>query len=380
MVRPDYLAFEWCLPCLWFFVWPLPGEDSARIRARAWLALLLLGQSLHVFPVPGSQIAWGTVLIIPLAVTGAWEAAAWLARRRPDGWAASRRIATAAGLGVACLTAVSSWNFVKVAGRYRNSQSIGLPGVELVRLPENASALFRVLAHNAAAHTDLLFSLPGTFSFNIWTELPTPTLANVTHWFSLLDAGRQQAIIRELETHPRAGVIVYPGHMKFLADRNLAPRGPLVDYIMQNFDTAFGFDEVEFRVHRGRKIMPFLVAELLTLSPEAKGRLEEESTQLKFALLPLPGRAISRIEIASAVPGKTVVLNAANARLEVTPANSRGEPIGPAQRVAWPASISSPSILSVYYDGAKLPTIRRGTTIVVRGVDGAEVALARLGF
>jgi len=380
MVRPDYLAFGWCLPCLWFFVWPLTGEDPAHIRARAWLALLLLGQSLHVFPVPGSQIAWGTVLIIPLAVTGAWEAAAWLARRRPDGWAASHRSAFAVTLGVAGLTAVSTWNFVKVAGRYRDSQSIGLPGVEMVRLPENAAALFRVLAYNAAAHADLLFSLPGTFSFNIWTDLPTPTLANVTHWFSLLDTGRQQAIIRELEAHPRACVIVYPGHIKFLADRNLAPRGPLVDYIMKNFDTAFAFDDVEFRVHRGRKIMPFLVAELLTLSPEANDRSEAESSLLKFALLPMPGRAIARIEISSVVPGKPAVLNAENARLEITPANSRGEPVGPAQRVAWPATITSPSILSVYYDGAKLPMIRRGTTIVVRGVDGAEVALARLGF
>ena len=32
------------------------------------------------------------------------------------------------------------------------------------------------------------------FSFNLWTGLPSPTSANVTHWFTLLTEAEQQAI------------------------------------------------------------------------------------------------------------------------------------------------------------------------------------------
>lgn len=379
MVRPEYLAFGLALPCLWFFVWPLAGEEPARTAARAWLALLLLGQSLHVFPVPGSQIAWGTVLVIPLAAMGGWEAATWLARHRAGAWLTSRPFALAASVAVAGFAVITSWNFAQVAGRYRDGQNLSLPGAELIRLPDNSAALFRVLAYNAAAHADMLFSLPGTFSFNLWTDLPTPTHANVTHWFSLLDAGRQQEIIRELEAHPRAGVIVEPGQVKFLVERGLGPKGPLFDYLAQNFEPAFAFDDVEFRVRRGRRIAPFLVAELLTLPPAANVPPNAESTLLKFTLPPLPGRAIASIELSSRVPGKPALLNASNARLEIAPANASGEPAGPAIAAAWPAAIAGPAILSIYYYRERLPPASPMATIIVRDATGAEIALARLG-
>lgn len=374
-VRPDYLAFGCALPCLWLFAWPLAGEEPAKIHARAWLALLLIGQSLHVFPVPGSQIAWGTVLVIPLAALGAWEAATWLARRYTGRWLATRAVVIAA-LGV--FSVATGWSFSRIAARYRDGQSIGLPGAGAIRLPDNSAALFRVLAHNAAAHADVLFSLPGTFSFNIWTDLPTPTHANVTHWFSLLDDARQQAIIRALDAHPRACVIAMPGQVKFLADRGLAPKGPLFDHIAQNFEPAFSFDDVEFRVRRGRQVALFHVAEMLTLSPASGAQAEAESTLLKMALFPLPHRAIASIEILSPATGGPTVLNASNARLEIAPANARGEQAGPARPLNWPATIAGPGILSIYYRREEFPPVGRDAVIVVRDPNGTEVALARL--
>ena len=377
-VRPDYLAFGCMLPCLWLFAWPLGREEPGKTSARAWLALLLLGQSLHVFPVPGSQIAWGTVLVIPLAALGAWEAATWLARRAPAKWFAAPRTAFAATVGLVVFSGGTSWSFAQIATRYPSGQSIGLPGAEAIRLPDNSAALFRVLAHNAVAHADMLFSLPGTFSFNIWTGVPTPTHANVTHWFSLLDATQQQAIIRELDAHPRACVIVQPGHVKFLADRNLAPKGILYDYIAQNFEPAFAFDDVELRVRRGRKIAPFLVAELLTLAPAAEAKPNAESTLLRFSLLVPPRAAIASIEISTLGSKGPAALNASNARLELSSANTRGEPIAAAHSANWPLAISGPVILSVYFERERFGPIVGGATIVVRDADGHEVALARV--
>lgn len=381
MVRPDYFAFGWALPCLWLFVWPLAGGSHAQTAARAWLAFLLLGQSLHAFPVPGSQIAWGTVLVVPLAAIGAWEAVNWLAAHHGRNRAALLRpAALAASAGLAAFVAFTGWNFTQVATRYGDGQNLEMPGAERIRLPDNSAALFRLLTQNAVAYGDLLFSLPGTFSFNIWTELPAPTLANVTHWFSLLDAGKQQAIIRQLEAHPRACVIVQPGHVRFLAERNLAPKGPLYDFIQREYEPAFAFDDVEFRVRRGRQIRPFLVAEMLTLAPAANAAPGAATTLLRFTFFPLPGRPVASLEISSPVTGKPTVLHRGNARLEVTPVNIRGEATGPAHATPWPAKLSGPSELSVYYDREKFSPAGQGATIILRDADGQEIGLARLGL
>ena len=381
MVRPDYFAFGWALPLLWLYVWPLAGVPSARNAARAWLAFLLLGQSLHAFPVPGSQIAWCTVLVVPLAAIGAWESAIWLAehhgRTRP---ALLRPAALAAGAGLTAFAAFTGWNFAQVATRYGDGQNLEMPGAERIRLPDNSAALFRLLTQNAVAHGDMLFSLPGTFSFNLWTELPAPTLANVTHWFSLLDADKQQAIIRQLEAHPRACVIVQPDQVRFLAERKLAPKGPLYDFIQREYEPAFAFDDVEFHVRRGRKIRPFLVAELLTLASAANPAPGAATTLLRFTFFPLPDRPIASLEISSPVTGKPTVLHRGNARLEVRPVSIHGEATGPAQPLPWPAKLSGPSELSVYYDREKFSPVGQGATIILRDADGQEIGLARLGL
>ena len=67
------------------------------------------------------------------------------------------------------------------------------------------AAELRSLSVNAVAHCDLLFSLPGMFSFNLWTGLPSPTAANVTHWFNLLSPAQQAAVIAKLFAHFKVG-------------------------------------------------------------------------------------------------------------------------------------------------------------------------------
>ncbi len=374
LVRPDYLAFGWALPCLWLFAWRLSDETSGAAAGRAWVTLLLLGQCLHVFPVPGSQIAWGSVLALPLAALGAWEASAWLARHRLPAWSARRGAARAATGVVAAFFALTAWRFAGVAARYAEGENLGLPGAELIRLPDHAAARARVLSLNAALHADVLFSLPGMFSYNLWTDRPTPTRANVTHWFSLLDERRQQAIIAALEAQPGAVVIVDRGHVDFLAERKLAPKGPLHDYLVRAFEPAFALDRVEFCVRRGRKIQPFLLGDVLTRQPGADGPGEDSLLRLT-TFLP-PGTAVAAIEVRT--PRGPLVLREGNARAEVTPVNARGEPTAPARAQAWPLAVTGPAMLSIYHDRTGQPVPAGGATVVLRAADGREVGLARL--
>ncbi len=268
-ISPDNLVFAFSASCLWLFLWPLAGEEPATVIARSWLGLLFLGQWLHVFPVPGSQIAWGTFLALPLAAIGAWQAAAWLAQQYRALFTLARARVLGAALAVAlvALAVVTGNRLIQIGERYLGSRSLALPGAEAVRLPDSTTALYRLLVFNANAHSDMVFSLPGMFSFNLWSGLPTPTLTNVTHWFSLLDDAQQQAIIRSLENHPRACVIVQKDHLEFLRQHQLTPGGPLYDYIMSRYETAFEIDGFQFRVRRGRHVAPLLTAEIFGQKP-----------------------------------------------------------------------------------------------------------------
>jgi hypothetical protein len=385
-ISADNLVLAFGASCAWFFVWPLADSPGNFNAARTWIGLLLLGQFLHPFPVPGSQIAWGTFLTLPLAAIGAWEAAQWLARR--FGLEAARRarwtILPRALVGA--LAGFLAWQLAQIGRQYFEGRTLTLPGAELIRLPDQSTARYQVLSFNALTHSDVLFSLPGMFSFNLWTGVPPPTLANVTHWFSLLTRGQQQAIIHELEQHPRATVIVETGHVQFLREHQLAPAGPLYEYIEREFTPAFAIDGFEFRVHRGRQVAPYFTAEVFTRPPsasatDAKRDSEQDLTHTRLVMpLLLPAeQPVATIEIVSTNRRMApVTLRAEDIRLEVTPITLQGEPRGPTARAALPLALKGPALVAVYFDGRALRFDVADTLIVLRNTAGAELGLVRL--
>jgi hypothetical protein len=372
---PANAVFALAVPWLWLMVWPLSGESAASSSGRTWMALLLLGQCLHAFPVPGSQVAWGSVLALPLAAIGAWEAMTWLTRNGAYPRLARRANVVVAQAMVVTFALTVGWRFAGVAARYRDGQYLAQPGAEMIRIPDTAAALYRLLTLNASVHTDMLFSLPGMFSLNIWTGLPTPTYANVTHWFSLLDGSRQQAVVDALEAHPRACIIIDRGHVDFLKLLGFGPRGLVVDYIAKNFEPAFVADRFEFCVRRGRHIEPFLVGDLLTrVEPDGSDKSAKESTLLKFNTLLAIGRPVANVELTT--ENRHLQLDATNARVEIAPANRHGEIIGRARPQAWPFTLKGPSIVYIYFDREGQIVTEHGGTLVLHDSVGDEVALA----
>jgi hypothetical protein len=86
----------------WIFVVPLCADDRGA-AARAWVALLLVFQFLHAYPVAGSQINWGTCLWVPLLALGLHDAGPEI-RRWLGQWS---RLGVGVGCGViVCVTAL----------------------------------------------------------------------------------------------------------------------------------------------------------------------------------------------------------------------------------------------------------------------------------
>jgi hypothetical protein len=374
---PDRIVFGYGAACLWVFLWPLPGESDVRCAPRTWVGLLWLGQYLHAFPVAGSQIAWGTFLVVPLAALGAHEAMTWLvARNQSEPRPRAPAAIWAFRLGILALAITPAWRFGQASSRYREGSDLALPGAEFLRLPSESTALFRLLTVNANAHGDMLFSEPGMFSLNLWSGLPAPTHANVTHWFSLLSGERQQGIIASLEAHPRTCVIVQRDHINFLTQRSFAPAGPLHDYVTENFTPAIVLDDFEFRVRKGRQIDPLLLGEMLVQTDIQNA----ENTALKLRIVLPADRPVARVELSAprAPNHAPLVFDATNARVEITPTDLRGMPIGPTKAAPWPFQVEGVATVVIHFDRFKLPRPVAGGLITLRGPDGSEAALARL--
>lgn len=240
----------------WLFAVPLRDAGSRAATARLWLAWVFVWQTLHAFPVAGSQVAWGSLLGAPLLVLGTWEAVTELAgAKRALAW-----FLRAAACGIvfapAGILARTGWEY------WRMSAALGLPGAERLRVPSNIALALRTMTRNAARHGGTLFSHPGMFSFNLWSGRPTPTPANVTLWSTLLTDAQQEEIRARLAADPRAVIIGQEYVLNHVILQGFAPRGALNRHLVENFLPAFRIDTYVFWVQRGRAIAPVGTARL----------------------------------------------------------------------------------------------------------------------
>lgn len=332
------VGLNYGVPLAGLLAWPLDQRNPAvrpADQARAWLALILVFQSLHAYPVAGSQLGWGTFLCVPLMALGFEDAVRVASRTLAPSMATMVRATTIGALIL--LAAHLSITTVVVSGRLlvdTAQEPIGEPGAERISMPAAYSSSIRILSENVRAHGDVLFSLPGCYSFNLWTGVDTPTLANVTHWFSLLNDGQQHAIIRRLDSADRPVFIVQHAVLADAVGSGVRPQGPLMEYLLSSFHRAFAIESYSFWVRNGRSIAPLSTG---TLSP-APGDSSKQ-LQLHLAMAPRSGK-IASVELWSTVGAheQLLVLDASQTEVTLTPLSLDGTAAGPPQAVSWPWS------------------------------------------
>ena len=230
-------------------VFPTGGEqDSPLFRARLWIAWVYIWQTLHAYPVAGTQLVWGSFLFIPIAIIGWFDAIEHLRLRFPK----INLLAITVPLLAASLATAQLFQYSRVWWRY--SVPLGLPGARWLRPQPDTATIFQVLQPNLMLHANTVFSFPGMFSFNIWSNKPTPTAANATHWFSLVPRKQQQEIVEKLMADPRACVVMNRLHLHYLYDFEFIPDSPLKDYLFHDFAPAIRIGNYDLWVKRGRRI------------------------------------------------------------------------------------------------------------------------------
>ena len=364
-------TMSYMVPFAWIFVLRLaPDEKGDRPNVASWIGLLLVLQYLHAYPVAGSQIAWGTFLIVPVMALGLDDTRRFLDQQK-------RLLASVSISLVFPAIAIFATARLGEIGwhRYKESRPLGLPGAENIRVPEEFASTLRILSLNAAAHGDMLFSLPGMFSFNGWTDLPTPTLNNTTHWFSLLKQKQQDEIAAAIGRSHRPVLIIHRGLLEFLTDSNFVVRSTLNDYLKQTFTPVFKLGKYEFLVHKGRQVVPLDTAELLQLSHPQPGMAPN---RLEIIVAVPAGSKVARIELATLADKSSVLKHwdKSTNDLTATPINLQGIALAAETNPAWRTPLPPLVRLDLSLK-APLSFVRRYTVVYLRDEEGAVVAEAR---
>ena len=345
----------------WLFVPRLHDQDE-NAPVRAWVALVLVFQFLHAYPVAGSQINWGTYLFVPLLALGVHGAAPVYA-----GWLGPRlRLLRPIGAGFILLVSLIMINELSSIGRARYfspDPQLGLPGAENIRLSADMVTTLQVLDENLVAHAATVFSLPGLYSINLWSGRPTPTLTNATHWFSILSEDRQQETIRQLEADPRAAVVYQKDVIDYLARTGFPIGGALHAWLEANFTPAFAIDGYEMRVRRGRRIAPLSTAQFAI-----------EGETVRFTLVfRVPAQPVAAVELRSLFAPNQVLL-----RLTPGDARFQSEAIDLAGTATGTATAAGGILrLGLEFPSRRLPFAARNTILIVP-VDAAGHGLARI--
>jgi hypothetical protein len=222
--------------------------DARQGAARRVLAFTAILMALQVYPMPGTQVALGTLLLLPIALVLIPEAEHELNRPRT-----ASRIAffgvDAPGLIMVAMLAIFA------GARIQHSVSSGIPlrmpGAENVRSGEADVAAYGWLTANLREHCDRFITAPGFNSLHLWTGIPPVSSLNTTVWPVLLDNAQQEQIVEAAAPVERLCVVASgPAMRHLLAGPDTASR-PLASFIAREFETRASYGEWQFRVRHG---------------------------------------------------------------------------------------------------------------------------------
>ncbi|GAC1507920.1 MAG: hypothetical protein NVS1B3_08720 [Candidatus Dormibacteraceae bacterium] len=238
LVPVPRLAHPLVLPfaLAWVVAAPIGSRDGFATLdfARALLAALAILQSLHAFPVPGSQVAWAALPLIPVGAICIADGLSQLGLK--EGRAQVATALVFISLAVTWLPPV--WQ--KSRSAYASDVALGLPGASLVRVPSDQAAVLRDVSQSIRDNCDTFISLPGLDSFYLFAGVQPP-IPFPSRWMWLAeDLPHEQALVDASKRVDRLCVVLNEELIAaWTSGRQM--QGPYVSYIQDNFAPAYVF-------------------------------------------------------------------------------------------------------------------------------------------
>jgi hypothetical protein len=242
-IAPNVL-FSLAMPLAWVAALPA-SSDIPRPRERLVRLLIpsiAILSPLFAYPVAGtSQVAIGSIPLVlcgVVCVADGWaQLAAWNEVKAPGNPVG----AVLAALGVALALGTTYQYIVQPLqtshDQYRAEIGLNVPGATRLHLPPAQARAIDDVVALVRSRCQTLISLPGMYSFNIWTGLPTPSplTGQQPYWLSLTYA-QQFGLLRAAEAS-RGLCAIRNDTLALSYGQHTGPSSssPIVDYIDRDF-------------------------------------------------------------------------------------------------------------------------------------------------
>jgi hypothetical protein len=244
------------LAFVWVALVPPPGGERRAGFAVLLLPVLAVLQPLHAFPVAGSQLFWGTFLLIGVAaicvangVRGLFAGVA-AGREREITFALAGVVAIA--IAAYAVNTTVREPLVKARAAYDAAVPLELPGSADVRLTEEEDNAFRTITSVIDRECPASFlTEPGLMNFYIWTQKEPPTGMNATAWPTLLSDSQQQQVVEETSSIEGLCLLRSQAIAEFWSAGPVPP-GPLVEYLKKGFKPVATFGTYELLRREGK--------------------------------------------------------------------------------------------------------------------------------
>lgn len=216
-------------------------QDEPNQYVRLLLPALAVLESLHAYPVAGTQLSLAALLLVPVGAVVLNDGIMGFTAR------GAARVAPAALL---VATAVLALEGFLAGSQFAAGSPSGLQGAELVRMPAKQAAQLRQLV--AAIDTDCssFITFPGMNSMYIWTGQEPPSDLRYGVWWLTPDPVDQRAVVKQLMGRPRLCVLKNQTLIDFWAQGRQVPPQPVVDFIEASFVPSATFGDYEVLVRK----------------------------------------------------------------------------------------------------------------------------------
>jgi hypothetical protein len=249
-------AFSLAMPLAWVAALP-SRRDAPGPRARFVRLLipsLAVLQALLAFPVAGSQVLLGSILLVLCGVI-------CLA----DGWAdlvaydasmgGANRIAAPA-LGVLFVALAVGGVFTDVVqplevdhDQFRGNKPLTVPGATRLRLNELQGPAIDQTVALLRSRCRTLIGFPGMYSFNIWTGLPSPSaMTGEQPYWRLLSHKQEISVLRAAVASP--GLCAVRNDTLAATYGGAPTHSPIVSYIDRDFVPIASYPPYTVEVRR----------------------------------------------------------------------------------------------------------------------------------
>ncbi len=250
------VSFVFGLALSWVAALPPVETATSRERfARVFIVALAVLQSLHAYPVAGSQAAWSVMLFVPVGALCIRDGLFVIRReslsQRRLGFLglAGFPVVLLAGVGVLSSLLPQAQN---ARDLYRTTVALRFPGATRVHVPPSQAETLELLVGQVRRRCSTFVTLPGMNAFYVFAGMEPPTHLNATAWMFLFDSETQQRIVDRVRTSHNVCVIRNRPLAATWSFGRPVPQRPLIRFIDQEFKTVFSRDDYELMVRKER--------------------------------------------------------------------------------------------------------------------------------